>query len=210
VTSTVFGIALGLLVGLRHSFEPDHLTAVSTLIGETHGLRGGALLGAVWGVGHTIALVVVGGILVAVGASLPDRAGAAFELCVAVMLVALGVRAIVGALRETTAPQATAGRARARAWRPLAVGIVHGLAGSGAVTAIVFADLPSTGARLLYMTVFGLGSIAGMALASGAAGATLRIVARSGGARRSLGVATGALSIAIGALWAIPVWSRFV
>jgi hypothetical protein len=88
------------------------------------------------------------------------------------------------------------------------VGLVHGLVGSGALTAIVFADLPGAGARLAYIALFGLGSIAGMALASGAAGATLRVGARSGGMRRGLGIATGVLSITVGVLWAIPMWSR--
>jgi hypothetical protein len=216
VTSTAIGILLGLLVGLRHSFEPDHLTAVSTLVGETHNLRGGAMLGALWGVGHTLALVAVGSILLLVGASLPERAAVIFELCVAGMLLVLGARAIVVALRAAAAHRAHGHVAhdhghsgvRALSWRPLAVGLVHGLAGSGALTAIAFAELPGAGARLLYMTFFGLGSIAGMALASGAAGVTLRVIARSGGARRGLGLATGALSIIVGVLWAIPLWSR--
>jgi hypothetical protein len=209
VTSTAFGIALGLLVGLRHSFEPDHLTAVSTLVGETRSLGGGALLGALWGLGHTLALVAVGAVLMLVGASLPERAAVVFELGVAAMLVVLGGRAIVIALRAAPPrPGPVHAAVHRLAWRPLAVGVVHGLAGSGALTAIVFADLPGAGARLVYMTLFGGGSIAGMALASGAAGATLRVLARSGGARRALGVATGALSIALGAMWSIPLWPR--
>ena len=73
MASTAIGILLGLLVGLRHSFEPDHLTAVSTLVGETRDLRGGAMLGALWGIGHTLALVAVGAILLGVGASLPEQ-----------------------------------------------------------------------------------------------------------------------------------------
>lgn len=212
MSTTAIGIVLGLLVGLRHSFEPDHLTAVSTLVGDTHDLRGGALLGALWGVGHTLALVAVGGVLVIVGASLPARAAAAFELGVAAMLLALGVRAIIIAFRaghgRDHRHRHGHGGLRAHAWRPLAVGLVHGLAGSGALTAIAFAELPGTGARLLYMALFGLGSVAGMAFASGAAGATLRVVARSSGARRGLGIATGALSVAVGVLWAIPLWSQ--
>lgn len=219
MASTAIGILLGLLVGLRHSFEPDHLTAVSTLVGETRDLRGGAMLGALWGVGHTLSLVAVGAILMAVGASLPERAAVIFELCVAGMLLVLGARAIVVALAATgpthrhraghdhTPPE---GRTLARtlAWRPLAVGGVHGLAGSGALTAIAFAELPGAGARLVYMALFGLGSIAGMAVASGTAGVALRVLARSGGARRGLGLITGAVSIVVGVLWAIPLWSR--
>lgn len=221
--SSTFGIVLGLLVGLRHSFEPDHLTAVSTLVGEARGGRGGALLGAVWGVGHTLSLVIVGGTLMAIGASLPARVGAVFELGVAAMLLVLGARAIVVAIRDGASHHHVHGRSgachpehvhphvhvgmRTLAWRPLVVGLVHGLAGSGALTALAFAGLPGTAARLTYMTLFGLGSIAGMALASGAAGVTLRIVARSGGVRRGLGLATGVLSIAVGVLWAIPMWA---
>jgi high-affinity nickel-transport protein len=221
VSSTAIGIVLGLLVGLRHSFEPDHLTAVSTLVGETRDLRGGALLGALWGVGHTLSLVGVGAILMLVGASLPERAGVVFELGVAAMLLVLGVRSILVAVRTAThhrlhvhvheggrAHDRVAPEIRTLAWRPLAVGLVHGLAGSGALTAIAFAELPGAGARLVYMTLFGLGSIAGMALASGAAGATLRVVARSGAARRGLSAATGVLSVAVGVMWAIPLWSR--
>jgi high-affinity nickel-transport protein len=215
VSSTAIGIVLGLLVGLRHSFEPDHLTAVSTLIGETHDLRGGALLGALWGVGHTLALVAVGGILMLVGASLPERAAAMFELGVAGMLLVLGARAIavaLGASGPTHAhpvPEAHAhGRARAHAWRPLLIGGVHGLAGSGALTALAFAELPGVAARLTYMVLFGVGSIAGMVVASGTAGVALRMVARSGGMRRGLGLATGALSITVGVLWSLPLWSR--
>jgi high-affinity nickel-transport protein len=214
VASTAIAILLGLLVGLRHSFEPDHLTAVSTLVGETRDLRGGAMLGALWGVGHTLALVMVGAILMVVGASLPVRAAVIFELCVAGMLLVLGARAIVVALAATghthrhRAQDRTQPELRTLAWRPLAVGGVHGLAGSGALTAIAFAELPGAGARLTYMALFGVGSIGGMALASGAAGVTLRVIARSGGARRGLGLATGALSITVGVLWAIPLWSR--
>jgi hypothetical protein len=214
VASTAFGLLLGLLVGLRHSFEPDHLTAVSTLVGETRGLRGGAMLGALWGVGHTLSLVIVGAILMIVGASLPERAAVIFELCVAGMLLILGARAIVVALAAAGHPHPHAHghlhpvELRTLAWRPLAIGGVHGLAGSGALTAITFAELPGASARLIYMMLFGVGSIAGMALASGAAGVTLRVIARSGAARRSLGLATGALSITVGVLWAIPLWPR--
>lgn len=215
MASTAIGILLGLLVGLRHSFEPDHLTAVSTLVGETRDLRGGAMLGALWGIGHTLALVAVGAILLGVGASLPQRAAVIFELCVAGMLLVLGARAIVVALRAAAnhrthwhAAQDPRHPVRTLSWRPLVVGLVHGLAGSGALTAIAFAELPGTGARLIYIMLFGLGSIAGMALASGAAGVTLRVLARSGGARRGLGLATGALSITVGVMWAIPLWSR--
>jgi ABC-type nickel/cobalt efflux system permease component RcnA len=98
--ASIAGMLLGLLVGLRHAFEPDHLTAMATLAAEARDPRRGALLGAIWGLGHTLALIAVGAILLAAGAALPARLGAVFELAVAGVLVALGVRAIAIARRE--------------------------------------------------------------------------------------------------------------
>jgi len=220
VSSTGLGITLGMLLGLRHAFEPDHLTAVSALVTETRDARGGAVLGALWGVGHTIALVAVAAILMLAGASMPERASVAFELCVAVMLLVLGARSIVVAVRigatqrHDHSPRGRRHRptdhvhlgTRTLAWRPLAVGLVHGLAGSGALTAFVFASLHGTGARLLYMTLFGAGSIGGMALASGIAGATLSGLAHDGRTRIAIAIAAGALSIVVGVCWTIPLW----
>ena len=218
MASSALGIVLGILVGLRHAFEPDHLSAVSTLVGETHSVPHGALLGVLWGVGHTISLVVVGVILALVDATLPARAGVAFELGVAVMLLLLGVRAIAAATRvpashvpasHAHAPALPARRARRVRWRPLVVGLVHGLAGSGALTAIVFAQLPGSAARIAYMVLFGAGSIVGMAIASGLAGATLQILARSGEVRRRIGLATGVVSIVVGLSWGIPLLAGY-
>lgn len=220
VTASLGGILLGLLVGLRHAFEPDHLTAVSTLVGEARDARRGALLGAIWGLGHTASLLIVGVVLLAIDAELPARVAAGFELAVSAMLLVLGARAIVRAVRSPAGPRRAhrhggvehahadgpphihiAGRPIA--WRPLVVGLVHGLAGSGALTALVFAQLPGTTLRLVYITLFGIGSVAGMAIASGVAGLSLH--AASARAGRTLGVVTGALSIAVGIAWSVPM-----
>jgi high-affinity nickel-transport protein len=208
MSSTALGILLGILVGLRHAFEPDHLTAVSTLVTETHSPRQGALLGIAWGLGHTISLVVVGSLLAIAGATLPPRAAVCFELGVAAMLLLLGVRAIWVARRRYAQRDALdAGHTHhlGGKLRSLAVGLVHGLAGSGALTALVFAQLPSTGTRILYIVLFGAGSIVGMAVASGLAGQALRMVAGSQRVRMQIGVVTGVLSIAVGLGWGIPL-----
>ena len=223
MTASLTGILFGLLVGLRHAFEPDHLTAVSTLITDAHGGRRGAVLGAIWGLGHTLSLMVVGVVLMIVGASLPAHVLAGFEIAVSAMLVLLGVRAIVRAVR----PEATGAGVRHRhgvvehthadgaphlhvsgrivAWRPLVVGLVHGLAGSGALTALVFAELPTTALRIVYIALFGFGSVSGMAIATGLAGVSLRAAVRQPSTRRRLAFVTGAVSIVVGCLWAIPM-----
>ena len=219
---TAAALALGLLVGARHALEPDHLAAISTLVTTTRNARGAALLGALWGIGHTFALLAVGIALVALDGALPARVGAAFELAVAAMLVLLGARAVVRGIRPITgegppAPHGHGGAehvhagagehvhlgARPIAWRPLTIGIVHGLAGSGALTALAFAKLPTASARVLYMVVFGAGSVAGMAIATGIAGVALQHIARGQATRRWLAITTGLVSCAVGVSWAI-------
>src|SRR5256885_2122093 len=86
---------LGSLLGMRHALEPDHLAAVSTLVTGERSSAKAALLGACWGLGHTLALVVVGTMLVLLRAEMPVRIADLFEFCVALMLVGLGLRAIL-------------------------------------------------------------------------------------------------------------------
>src|SRR5436190_23552288 len=85
---------LGSLLGMRHALEPDHLAAVSTLVTSERSSVRAAWLGACWGIGHTIALVIIGALLVLLRVGLPSAASDLFELAVASMLVGLGLRAI--------------------------------------------------------------------------------------------------------------------
>lgn len=220
-TTAILG--LGLIVGARHALEPDHLAAVSTLVTTTNDRRSAASaawLGALWGLGHTLALVGVGVALLVLDHALPERISYAFELVVAAMLIVLGARAVIRGVRNREGDagmhrhgalvhaHAGAGQhlhlgARAVAWRPVAVGLVHGLAGSGALTALAFAELPSSGARIAFMIVFGAGSIAGMALVTAVAGMALGRVARGAATRRWLAITTGLVSCVVGVIWAI-------
>jgi hypothetical protein len=195
----MLGILLGLLVGLRHAFEPDHMTAISTLVHESSGPRHGIKLGVLWGIGHTVSLLAVGIVLTLIGAAVPPKLGVAFELAVAVMLLVLGTRAII----TDSAPHAHPHVPRS-GLRPMLVGLVHGLAGSGALTALVFSQLPTSEARLGYIAVFGAGSVLGMGIASGVVGAGLQLI-HSQVVRRGIAIATGAVSIAVGLWWGIPL-----
>src|SRR3954451_23136037 len=159
---------LGSLLGMRHALEPDHLAAVSTLVtGERNSVKA-ALLGACWGLGHTFSLIVVGTILVILRIEMPARVAEIFESGVALMLIGLGLRAIYLAVRQGPAGpvhvhhhgatvhehHGAPAHIHIGTWtlarRPLIVGAVHGLAGSGAVTALVVATLPSAAARITY------------------------------------------------------------
>jgi len=222
------GSALGALLGMRHALEPDHLTAVSTLVtGERSSVRA-AMLGASWGIGHTLSLVAVGAVLVVLRAEMPAAVADLFELFVAVMLVALGVRAIALAVRQGpigpththhhghvvhkhagATPHVHVGH-WTLARRPLIVGAVHGLAGSGALTALVLATLTSTAARITYMTLFGFGSTLGMALLSGLLGWPLAKIGANRTMTRALSVVVGCLSIGLGLFWGYPLVVRSV
>jgi hypothetical protein len=211
------GILVGLLVGLRHAFEPDHLAAVSTMVAQRPNRVAAAGLGAWWGLGHSIALALVSGALVVAGLSVPPRYDSLFELVVGAMLVGMGGRALwrsLGAAGPTTwhvhgtfvhqhsgpIQHLHLGR-RVLAWRPLLVGLVHGVAGSGALTAVVMAELPNNAARAGYIVLFGLGSIAGMALMSGIAGDALSRLSRAKHVARVLSASTGLLALAVGGVW---------
>ena len=188
-------IVLGLAQGARHSFEPDHLAAVSVLLGESRSIRRSAWLGAIWGFGHTISLVGMSIALLAFGAVLPPAADRIFTLCVALILIVLGARSLLhGRHHPSTRPVRSPLQA-------LVVGMIHGLAGSSALTAMVFVALPTLASRLLYITLFGLGSVIGMAAVSGATGAWLHRIERPW-LMTSLRFVIGMTSIAIGVMTA--------
>ena len=212
LTSSGFGS----LLGMRHALEPDHLAAVSTLVShERNGFRA-AWLGLCWGAGHTLALLTVGASLVVLRSELSGSVTTVFEFGVAIMLVGLGVRAIYLAARQGPAGPTRAhhhgrtvhvhsgatGHIHIGAWtlarRPLLVGAVHGLAGSGALTALVLTTLPTTAARLTYMALFGLGSTLGMAALSGLLGWPLARMGHHHAVARAVSLAVGLVSTVLG------------
>lgn len=220
--------SLGSLLGMRHALEPDHLAAVSTLVTHERNSVRAALLGACWGLGHTLSLLVVGAALVLLRVEMPAFAADVFELFVALMLIALGARAIYLAARQgPDGPTHTHHHGHhvhvhpgapahihlghwTLARRPLIVGAIHGLAGSGALTALVLATLPTTASRIAYMLLFGLGSTIGMAALSGLLGWPL---ARAGANRRvlrGLSLVVGCASIALGVFWGYPLLGRLL
>src|SRR5881397_3518647 len=217
---------LGSLLGMRHALEPDHLAAVTTLVADgrhrDHRARA-AFLGMCWGLGHTLTLIAAGALLVALRAEMPPAVASFFELGVALMLVALGLRAIYYASRQGPAgpvhvhhhgrlthvhPGAPA-HIHIGTWtlarRPLLVGAVHGLAGSGALTALVLATLPTPAARLIYMALFGLGSTIGMAALSGVLGWPLARVGRHRALARVVSLTVGCVSTLLGIAWGYPL-----
>jgi high-affinity nickel-transport protein len=188
-------ILLGALLGLRHATDADHVVAVTAIVARERSLKRAAWVGALWGIGHTLTLVLVGGAIVAFRLVIPPRVGLGLEFGVALMLILLGFNNL---RQHTHGTSQETGRVR-----PLMVGLVHGLAGSAAVALLVLATIRGTLEALAYLFVFGLGTIAGMVavtviLAAPALYAGHKVARFQTGIR----VAAGALSIAFGLLLA--------
>jgi high-affinity nickel-transport protein len=167
-------LALGLVLGLKHALDADHLAAVSTMATERRGLLASSLIGALWGLGHTISLMLAGVLVIVFHFEIGERGSKALELCVGFMLIALGVNSLRKLARGGKSPsharehngyQHQHHRPRLGA-RPLLVGMMHGLAGSAALTVLVVAAIPSPALGLLYIAIFGIGSIGGMVIMS--------------------------------------------
>jgi len=166
-------LALGFVLGLRHAIEADHLAAISTIVTERRSLLSSLLVGASWGLGHTLALLVAGVGVVLLRYQMTDRIAHTLEIGVGMMLVLLGanvLRTLVDRRASQSHDHATvASHSHAHAWlvaRPLLVGMVHGLAGSAPLLLLTLAVVSSPWAAFLYIAVFGVGSITGMAIMS--------------------------------------------
>lgn len=181
-------LTFGFALGVRHATDVDHVAAIGALVADGRGTRRAALVGASWGIGHSVSVLLVGGALVLFRLPMPVRVALALEFLVAIMLVALGMRSLL----------ARAGTAIARA-RPLVVGIVHGLAGSAALVLLLIATTSTALSAAVYLVCFSVGTIAGMAVVT----ALLSLPARLGSARaasvdRAIRVAAGIASVAVG------------
>jgi ABC-type nickel/cobalt efflux system permease component RcnA len=195
LSSFVGIVLLGLFLGMRHSTDPDHVVAVSTIVSRERSVGQGALIGVLWGVGHTLTIFLVGSGIILFGLVIPPRVGLSMEFSVALMLILLGVLNLTGALRWLTkrfapleggkrsgtanfgpaanpaegSPGGPLERLMARygayqVFRPLLIGLVHGLAGSAAVALLVLSTIRTPLWAIAYLLVFGIGTILGMML----------------------------------------------
>lgn len=181
-------LSLGFTVGLMHAFDPDHLVAMSTMVSRERSIRRSSLLGAMWGLGHTTSLALVGLAVLALQLTIPPSLSKGMELAVAMMIVALGGHLIWQSAKEfglhrhthahdgpnhahihlhsNSSPTNHQHHLPRSHTKTFAIGIIHGLAGSAAVLLAVMTTMTSTVQGLLYILIFGVGSIGGMLLMS--------------------------------------------
>lgn len=212
-------LAVAVLLGLRHASDPDHLVAVTSLVAaEGGGVRRGMRLGAWWGAGHAAALVAIGLPLIVLGIRVPPALEQGAEVAIGLVIVAIGLRVLAkwlrGGYRAAVHPHADRARhrhvhqaaAHAHAgrtpWQAAAIGVLHGLGGTGAVVLLLIAALPTRAEAAVVLLVFAPMSMASMAACTGAFAWLLTRPALSLVARVAVIPALGAFSVAFGAWYA--------
>jgi len=179
-----------LMLGMRHATDPDHMVAVTTIVSRERSVVKAAGIGAVWGIGHTLTLLIVGGSIIAFKVAFNARLGLSLELCVAIMLIVLGLLNLFNVRANTGGISAS---------RPFFVGIVHGLAGSAGAALLIVPLIDDPRWAALYLLTFGLGTIVGMAIVTIAIAApSLLAAAHIPSLQRSLRLASGAVSLVFG------------
>lgn len=199
-------LLLGLFLGLRHALEADHVAAVASLSNSKQSLSASIKQGAAWGIGHTITLFIFGSIVIFMDTVIPDSLARKLELAVGVMLILLGADVLRRMIRSKVHfhshlhadgnthfhAHSHAGQqlsqhqnlnhkhqhSKAFPLRALLIGLMHGMAGSAAVILLTFDAGTSPLQGMLYILLFGIGSMLGMALLSLVISLPLRMFAK--------------------------------
>jgi High-affinity nickel-transport protein len=234
-------LALGFFLGMRHATDPDHVVAITTIVTKQQGIAKAGVIGALWGLGHTFTIFVVGAAIILFRVTISPRIGLSMEFAVAAMLILLGVLNLTGTLRwlqerftpgpqvpnaanilsdrstktpscdstVPTRPESFEPKNRLdqmlrtvglyNLLRPLAIGIVHGLAGSAAVAILVMTTIRDPWWAITYLLIFGIGTIAGMMIITAVIAMPFAFTAkRFSGWNRGIAVASGLLSLGFG------------
>ena len=188
-TSTAAVLSLGFFLGLKHATEADHLAAVSTIVSERKSLLSSAIVGGFWGLGHTISLFIAGVLVLLLDFKISEKTERMLEFGVGIMLLFLGLNVLRKLFKGGTLHFHTHAHGEHAHVHPhvhekghedephthhgfsfnpraLLVGMVHGMAGSAALMLLVIPTINSNWMGLLYIAIFGVGSIGGMILMS--------------------------------------------
>lgn len=194
-TDAFGAILLGALLGLKHATDADHVVAVTAIVARERSLRKAISVGALWGVGHTLTILLLGGAIVLFRLVIPARVVLSLEFGVALMLIGLGYANLRPRSDDTADERSVS--------RPILVGIVHGLAGSASIALLVLATIRGTVPALSYLLVFGIGTIIGMVIVTAALAApALYAGNRVTRLRSGIRIAAGVASIVIGVVLA--------
>lgn len=223
----MFGIlGFGFVLGMQHALEADHIAAVSSIAARRTSVGDIVKHGLTWGLGHTLTLFVFAGAAILLGHAIPERLSQPLETAVGVMLVGLGAHVLWRLWRDRvhfhqhrhgdgtahfhlhshageSVPHQRSSHAHQHGfrWRTLLVGLMHGMAGSAALLVLAVTQAASPAYGLLYVLLFGIGSMLGMGALSIAIAVPLVVSARwLTLANRTLQGVVGVVTIAIGAM----------
>ncbi len=215
---TMYIWAIGFLLGLKHSLDPDHLMAVSTIVSRHRQPARSALAGIFWGIGHTGTLFLAALVILVLGLTVPEAAAGWFEFFVGVMLVWLGIGVVHRAFQARLHLHRHRHDDRVHVHfhthesdedhvidhahdhgRSVLVGMAHGLAGSAGFMLLLVSQVDSLFAGLVYVAVFGLGTILGMMIFGGMISLPLRASAGLPRLNSALRFAVGLGSLVLGA-----------
>lgn len=233
-------LGIGLLLGIRHATDADHVVAVSTIVAREKKIRAASVIGALWGIGHTLTVFLVGGAIILFHIVIPPRVGLLLEFMVALALITLGVLNLTGFLQllvnkltpgnqehshlhfhgrdphlhihhhETSDEHENASRKISlkqlvrnygsfQLLRPVLVGLVHGLAGSAAIALLILSTIENPQVAILYLLIFGVGTIVGMIVITTLLGMPIIFAANKFvKAHQFVTTASGILSLAFG------------
>lgn len=212
-----FIIITGLILGLEHALEPDHLVAVSVFVSERRDFRSAARLGISWGLGHTTTLLLIGGGALLLNLTIPPWLAESMELLVGVLLIGIGLHALYRVFsdrlhlhqhqhhdgadhRHFHAHRAddTHHHIHQASRRAFLVGLLHGGAGSAAAVILVLSLIEVAWQGILLILLFGVGSIVGMMLASLGIAFATRWTGDSAHWQRTIRGVAGSVSVALG------------
>lgn len=213
ISQSIALFGLGFVLGLKHALDADHVVALSTFVSQTRSLKQSSWFGISWGMGHTLTLSLVGLVILVFRLTVPEKLALAFEFLVGILLVGLGANVIRRTLQGKLHLHAHAQgndvvhtHRHAHRWSPFhgpthasfAVGMVHGLAGSAALAVLVLTTVPSVVAGLLFILIFGAGSILGMFITTTLIAVPLQMVSRLGRMSTTVNVVAGTASVLLG------------
>lgn len=212
-TALVIALSAAFVLGVEHAFEPDHVVAISTIVTQSRGLVKALKTGSLWGLGHTVTLFVAGILVILLRVQFPANISSTFELFVGAMLVALGLWALLNVKRKklhfhvhTHAGRTHAhihshkeGPSHEHAHLPFSVGVIHGLAGSGALVILVMSTMVDVFQGLFFIVAFGGGLVFAMSMI----GSAINLPLSFGGKLSALvgsafAAVAGLLSVALG------------
>lgn len=211
-------LGLGFVLGIKHAIEPDHVIAVSTIASQSKKLLRSSLAGVYWGIGHTATLFIIGIILILMKGEIPEKWAMSLEFLVGIMLVYLGITTILsfknihlhkhkhdGELHKhvhshdyNSVHEHHAQHKKVSYLNSMFIGLVHGLAGSGAMVVLTMSTVNSAWEGAIYILIFGVGTVIGMLFFTTLIGIPFVFSAKKLSLNKTLTQVTGVISTVFG------------